>query len=1057
MEGGSGFYNIAVGVRMIGELRIEEMERSVNEIVRRHEVLRTSFGMIEGEPVQEIKESEEVRIEIEDMRGVEEGEREERVREKVEEEAGRGFDLRRGPLMRVKVIRVGEEEHIGVMTMHHIVSDGWSMGLLIKEVGALYEAYSRGEESPLPELEVQYADFAAWQREYLQGEVLDQQINYWKRQLESAPAVLEMPTDRPRPAVQGYLGGSYSMTLSRELTEELKQLSRRENVTLFMTLLAGFETLLMRYSHQEEVMVGTPIANRNRSETESLIGFFVNTLVLRGDLRGDPKFTELLARAREVTLGAYAHQDLPFERLVEEMEPERSMSHSPLFQIMFVLQNMPIGALELPGLRLDPIEINSNVSKFDLVLDARESDGALYTTFEYSKDLFDETTIRRMMSHLETMLKAIVTDPQQRLSALPLFSDSEREEILIEWNDTAGDYPDELCAHELFQNQARINPQALAVSFEKEQLTYAELNRRANQLAHHLQSIGVGPEALVAICMERSIEMIVAVLGVLKAGGAYIPLDPTYPIERLALMLEDAQAKVLLTQARLAHDILLQELHVVCMDKEWATIARNSSENPTSGVERDNLAYVIYTSGSTGKPKGVLISHRAVVNHNFAIAPRYNLNPSDNVLQFAALSFDVAVEEMFPTWLSGAKVVLRPDSALNSHAAFLEFLAREAVTVVNLPTPYWNELIAEQSQSRQDFGLALRLAAVGGEKGLIEQFSFARHLMGAGLRLMNVYGPTETTVTNTIYEWAGEQALQSAGSVPIGRPVANTRMYILDKYLYPVPIGVAGEVYISGDSMARGYLNRPELTAEKFIPDHFANKPGGRLYKTGDVGRFLDDGNIEFLGRIDQQVKVRGFRIELGEIESILSQYPGLREVVVIAREDVAGDKSIVAYMVANGDNAPTTSELRSYVQSKLPDYMVPSWFIPLEELPLTSNGKVDRKRLPAPTQTRPEIDEQFVAPRTPIEEAVAAIWSKVLGIEQIGIYDQFFELGGHSLLATQVVSRVRDMFEVDLTLRNLFEKPTVADLSLVIEDGLIQRLETLTEEEAADMLRKAF
>ena len=1057
LEPGSPFYNIHVGVRISGPLDANIFAASLREIVRRHEVLRTTFSLADGEPVQIIDAAADLDFRLVDLSELE-GERgREEAARRANEEALTPFDLNRGPLLRVRVLRLGSEEHVALFTMHHIISDGWSLGVLVNEVAAIYPALASKGPSPLTDLPIQYADFAVWHREWLQGDVLDLQLAYWKSRLTGAPAVFELPTDRPRPAIQTYRGDAHTVLLATELAENLKALSRQQGVTLFMTLLAAWQTMLMRYTHQEDFVVGTPIANRNRAETEGLIGFFVNTLPMRTDLTGDPAFNELLGRVREITLGAYAHQDLPFERLVEELAPERSLSHALLFQVMFVLQNTPVENLELRGLSLSVMKSRTETAQFDLVLDMRESRQGLETTIEYNVDLFDASTIERMAVHLETLLHGVAANPTPRLSDMPLFSEQQLSQILIDWNNTRSSYPKNICLHELFLAQAEQRADSVAVVFDAEQVTYGELNRRSNKLARYLREMGLRPDCLAAICVERSIEMIVAVLGVLKSGGAYLPLDPAYPRERLLVMLEDSRAGIVITQQRLLAMIPEIPARVVCIDTDWFEVSSRADDNLEAAVTPGNLAYVIYTSGSTGKPKGVLIPHRAVVNHNFAVASPYQLTSRDRVLQFAALSFDVAVEEIFPTWMCGAAVVLLPESAMSSPNSFWKFLDSQRVTVVNLPTAFWNEIVSERASHNGNSRPALRVAAIGGEKGLLERFERAQEVIGPELRLMNVYGPTETTVTNTVYEWRPGSKPGGTSSVPLGRPIANTRMYIVDRHVQPVPIGAPGEVHISGDSMARGYLNRPDLTAEKFIPDPFSDEAGGRTYKTGDVGRLLEDSCIEFLGRVDQQVKVRGFRIELGEIEAVLRSHSDIREAVVVARDGGRGGKRVIGYVVAKNEQPPSIGELRAHVKSRLPEYMVPSVIISLEELPLTGNGKVDRARLPEPAQQRPELEEQYTPPGSPLEELLAQIWSQVLGIDRIGVHDDFFELGGHSLLATQLVSRVRDALSVELALRNLFESPTIAQLSQVVEDGLIKQMEQLSEEEALGALREPY
>jgi len=1065
LEPGSSAYNISTGFRLTGPLDVAALERSLNEIVRRHEALRTSFAVVDGQPVQVIAPAERFKLALVDLQKLPEAERETEARRLASEEAQGPFDLARGPLVRAGLLRLGEREHVLLLTMHHILSDGWSMGVLFRELSVLYEAFSNGDPSPLPELPVQYADFAVWQRQWLQGEVLEEQLSYWRERLGGAPPVLHLPTDRPRPAVQTYRGARKTLRLPNKLTDALKVLSRREEVTLFMTLLSAFKTLLCRYTGQEDIVVGSPIAGRTRPETEGLIGFFVNTLVLRSDLSGNPTFRQLLGRVREVALGAYTHQDLPFEKLVEELQPERNLSHTPLFQVMFALQNVPRKPLELPGLTLSPMQLGIDTAKFDLTLAMVEQDRELSCLFEYNTDLFDAATITRMGGHFKTLLEGIVANPGRRLSELPILTDAERRQLLVEWNDTKRDYPKDQRIHELFEAQVERSPEAVAVVFEDKQLTYRELNCRANQLARYLKRLGVGPEVLVGICVERSLEMVVGLLGILKAGGAYLPLDPEYPKERLAFMLKDAQVPVLLTQQQQLGRLPQHEAQVVCLDADGEAIGQESRQNPVSHVTADNLAYVIYTSGSTGTPKGVPISHRSLALHCADIKRHYELSPCDRVLLFSPLNFDVSLEQILPTLMVGATLILR-DTELWSPEEFPRKISDFQITVVNLPTAYWQQLAQAWSLIESSLNTRLRLITVGGEAMLSGPLKRWQRTPLNRVPLLNAYGPTETTITATTFVVRpGMSGSDVPEVIPIGRPVGDRKVYISDSHGNPVPIGVPGELHIGGSCLARGYFNRPDLTAVSFIPNPFSSEPGARLYKTGDLARYLPDGNIEFLGRLDHQVKLRGFRIELGEIEAVLSQHPDAQESVVTARDDGAGDKLLVAYIVPSRESRPTINMLRNFLKQKLPDYMVPSAFVFLDALPLTPSGKVDRRALPAPDQSRPELESPFVAPRTPVEEALAGIWAEVLKLKQVGVRDNFFDLGGHSLLATQVMSRVRAVLKVELPLRALFEKPTIAELSSVIMavkeeeherfDHLVSELEALSDEEAKRLLAR--
>ena len=1030
-------YNISHALRLSGTLDAKALKRSLEEIVSRHEALRTTFAAVDGEPVQVIAPTIDTKLPVEDLGGLPQSEREARERLALGEKR-RPFDLERGPLFRARLLRLDEEEHVLLVSMHHIVSDGWSMGVFWRELGALYGAFSRGGPSPLAELPIQYADYALWQRRWLEGEVLEEQLGYWKDQLAEL-TTLKLPTDHPRPQVQTHRGARRSLTLPESLTQALKELSRQEGTTLFMVLLGALQVLFSRYSGQEDVAVSIPIAGRTRAETEELIGFFVNTLIMRTDLSGDPSFREVLSRVREVALGAYDHQDLPFEKLVEELQPERDLSRVPLSQVFFALQNMPQEDLKLPNLTLERQKVESGTVKFDLSFFMVEEEQGLKGRLVYNADLFDDTTIERMLRHLQTLLKGIVEDPDQQLSELPLMGEAERHQLLFEWNGTATEYPRDRRVHELFEEQVERTPGAVAVICGDEQLTYRELNRRANQLAHHLRALGVGPETLVGICVERSLEMVVGLLGILKAGGAYVPLDPSYPATRLEFILADTQAPVLLTQERIVER--LPDKHgteIVCLDADWPLIARQAEENVTSRAAADNLAYVIYTSGSTGQPKGVMIEHRAIISYVAASIAAYEITASDNVLQFASLSFDASVEEIFPSLTCGATLVLRSDRMVDSMQRFVRECAEREISLVDLPTAFWHELVLAFESEGLALPPSVRLVIIGGEKALSErvaQWHAHTSQTARPARLVNTYGPTEATVVATHCELRPRVGhdLMPQGEVPIGRPLGNALVYILDGNLNPLPIGVPGELHVGGSGLARGYINRPELTSERFIPDPFSDVPGARLYKTGDIARRRSDGNIEFLGRVDDQVKVRGFRVELGEIETVLGRHPALRGTAVLARTDASGDERLVAYIVPLRRPEPTVRELGDYLKERLPDYMVPSAFMTLDNLVLTPSGKVDRRALPAPDPSGFRAENTYAEPRTPVEEQLVEIWEEVLGLERVGIRDDFFELGGHSLLATRVVSRVRGALRVELPLRYLFETPTVAGLALAV------------------------
>ncbi|WAN69719.1 amino acid adenylation domain-containing protein [Moorena producens JHB] len=1031
LEPGNPAYNRPTNIRLTGSLKVNALERAINEIVGRHEVFRTSFPAVDGQPIQAIAPNLTVKLLIIELSHLPSNERETEVKRIAVEEAQHRFDLSKLPLIQAKLLRLSQEENILLLTMHHIIFDGWSAGVLLKELAVHYEAFTTGKSSPLPPLPIQYADFAIWQRQRLQGERLESQLAYWKKQLGGSLPVLELPTDRPRRPVQTFQGAKQNLLLPQNLSDSLKELSLRAGVTLFMTLLAAFQILLYRYTGEEDIIVGTPIAGRDSIEIEQLIGVFINTLVLRTQLNGNFTFSELLAQVREVALGAYAHQDIPFEKLVEELQPERDLSHTPIFQVLFQLKNLPSQVVEVQGLRIDNCQLETGMAMLDLTLEIEEQSTGLSCLFKYNSDLFDATTIERMAGHFQVLLEGIVANPQQPVYQLPLLTETERHQLLVEWNDTATDYPQYQCIHQLFEEQVELTPDAVAVVFEDKHLTYRQLNNRANQLAHYLRSLGVVPEVLVGICVERSLEMVVGLLGILKAGGAYVPLDPNYPVERLTYMLADSQVPLLLVKQKLQSGFPEREAQVVCLDKDWSVISGYSKENLASLATSACLAYVIYTSGSTGRPKGVEIEHRSLINFAQASRTEYGINKSDRVLQFASISFDAAAEEIYPYLLSGGTLVLRTEQMLSSVSTFWQTCRQWGITVLDLPTAYWQQMMTElETAVKGVFPESVRLVIIGGERALPWLVKNWQKLMDEVPQLVNSYGPTEATVVTALHKIRASDTIQQ--EVPIGRAIANVQIYILDRHLQPVPIGVPGELYIGGVQLARGYLNRPELTQEKFIPSPFSNEPGSRLYKTGDLARYLRDGNIEFLGRIDNQVKIRGFRIELSEIEATLTEYPQVKEAVVIAREDIPGDKRLVAYFVS-GETVPTVSELRSFLKKKLPDYMVPSAFVTLESLPLTPNGKIDRRGLPAPDISQAS-ETTFVPPNTPTEELLGAIWSQVLGIEKIGIDHNFFELGGHSLKATQVISRIQETFSLEFPLRHLFESPTLRELAKIIE-----------------------
>jgi amino acid adenylation domain-containing protein len=1066
LEGKGINYNMAAAIKLLGPLQITALEQSVAGIVSRHEVLRTNFRIVNESPVQiiaPISTRPLAPIEVIELQTLTEDEQSDELERLAKEEAEKSFDLASDSLLRVTLIRIKDEEHVMLVTMHHIISDGWSIGIFIQELSGFYEAFSQGATADLPDLSIQYADFSHWQRQCLEGGIFQSQVDYWKQQLNHAPPLLELPTDRPRPTVQSFRGQQLEFILAPALTEQLQRLSRKYGVTLFMTLLSAFQVLLHRYSGQPDIVVGSPIANRNRREIEGLIGFFVNTLILRNQVDGQQSFDQLLQQVRKVTLDAYAHQDIPFEKLVGELQPERSLSYSPLFQVMFILQNAPVEILNLQDLQLETLAYENTTAKFDLILSLEETDKGLAGSWEYNTDLFNSSTIERMHRHFQILLEGIISNPQQQVADLPLLMAVERQQLLFDWNDTDAEFPSELCVHQLFEQQVERTPEAIAVVFEEQTLTYRELNEKANQLAHHLQSLGVAPDVPVGIYLERSLEMFIAILATLKAGGCCLPLDPTYPIERLHFMMLNAQASVLLTQQSLQTLGAMPATVTFSVDRQWDEIAHYPSENPTCFARAEHLFYLIYTSGSTGTPKGVALPQRAL--SNLISWHLQHVGPSAGTLQFASFGFDVSFLEMFAAWVSGGTLFVPNAHTRQDVEALCQFIASQRIDRVMLPVTLlqlWAEQHSEAPQRYQH----LRQVITAGEQLQLTQAVIQLFEQLPNCELHNYYGPSETHVV-TAYQCTGPTG-QWPTHVPIGRPIGNTQIYVLDQHQQPVPLGVVGEIYIGGLGVARGYLNQPELTAEKFITDPFSDSPKGRLYRTGDLGRYLPDGNLEYIGRIDNQVKLRGFRIELGEIETALALHPQVAQAMVMVHRDAesAKEKCLVSYVVAKEGEQISVGPLRDYLKAKLPEYMVPSFFVLLEEIPLTPNGKIDRKALPQPEDLELEI-ARYVAPRTPAEEVLVQMWSEVLKREQVGIYDNFFELGGHSLLATQLTSRIRKGFGLELPLRDLLESQTVAELTetmaslfggrKVIDEiaRTIQEVEQLSEEDVQFMFEQ--
>jgi amino acid adenylation domain-containing protein/non-ribosomal peptide synthase protein (TIGR01720 family) len=1031
LEPGDPSYLVPAALRLEGPLDASSLARALTEIARRHEILRTSFAVEDGKPVGVVRAPAPIEVPVTRWPALDPADRVDAARREIAAESRRPFDLAAAPMLRARLFELGDDDHVLSLTMHHIVSDAWTEGVWHGELAVLYEAFAAGRPSPLPELAVQYADYAAWQRRWLSGDVLDRQLAYWRSQLDRAPAALDLPTDRPRPPVQSHAGGRRTVVFPAALRDALEAFSRREGVTLFMTLLAAFDVLLARHAGQDDVVIGSPIANRTRAETETLMGFFVNTLVLRAEIPEGITFRALLRRVRDTCLGAYAHQDMPFERLVTELAPERDLGRTPLFQVMFAFQNAGGGGVKLPGLSVRNFGADTLASKFDLTLIMGAAPGGLVASMEYAADLFDAPTIERLLEHLGVLLAGAVQDPDQPVWALPLLAEPERRTVLEAWNDTAFAHPGELAIHEVFSAQAARTPDALALSFEGRTVTYRELDERANRLAHALRRRGIGPESLVGVCLSRGVEMVVALYGVLKAGGAYVPFDPEYPRDRLAFMLTDARVSVMLTEAALVDVLPASDAAVIRLDADWDTIAAEPADAPArAGLTLDTLAYVIYTSGSTGRPKGAMNAHRGILNRLQWMQHAYGLGAADRVLQKTPFSFDVSVWELFWPLMYGARLVLARPGGHREPGYLLDVIEEAGITTMHFVPSMLNVFLDELERQGASRAGSLRRVMCSGEAlppALASRFfgSFA------SVELHNLYGPTEAAVDVTA--WACERG---AAIVPIGRPIHNTRMYVLDAHLGPAPIGVRGELYIGGVQVGRGYLERPELTRERFIDDPFAGPPA-RLYRTGDVARWLPSGALEYVGRADFQVKLRGFRVELGEIESTLLDHPSVREAIVLAREDTPGATRLVGYLACSDGPAPTVAELRAFLQVKLPEYMIPAAFVLLPALPLTASGKVDRKALPAPEEgERLELGAAFVAPETLAEQVLAAIWAAVLRREDVGVHDNFFAVGGDSILSIQIVARAQQA-GLRITPRQLFQHPTIAELAAVAGTSL--------------------
>ncbi|WP_437811936.1 amino acid adenylation domain-containing protein [Sorangium sp. So ce1078] len=1024
---GAPVYHIAAALRLSGALDERALERAVTELAARHEALRTSFPSVAGRPVQKIAQPAPVALPLEDLSALAQEARESALQARLREEARRAFDLAEAPPVRWTLFRTSEREHALALTCHHLIADGWSMNVLLRELSLLYGAFAGGQPPALSPLSLQQADHALWQRRNEQMVPRERELSYWRERLKGPVPPLALPTDRPRPSVQTYAGAREELALPPELVARLTALGRGAGATLFTIVAAGLFALLHRYTGQSDVCIGTPVAARPRAALEGVIGCLLNTLALRVDLSGNPSVTELLARVRAAVLEAQAHQEVPFERVLAELSLERTLSHTPLFNVMLAMDPPPAQAPEIPGLSIAVQRVDTRTAQFDLTLSLTlDAQGGARGAWEYNTDLFDRATVARMARHLLAILDGLAAGPEARVADLPVMDAAEREQLLIGWNATSAEAPLDRCAHELFEAQVERTPEAAAVVFGAEALTYRELNRRANQLAHHLRSLGVGPDVPVGLCVERSIDMVVGMLGVLKAGGAYVPLDPSYPDERLEFILEDTGAPVLLTQQHLAPRLDGRGARALCLDTQRESIERAPGGNPERLGTPECLAYVIYTSGSTGKPKGVMIPHRGLVNYLTWCVEAYRVSEGQGALVHSSIGFDLTITGLYAPLLVGGRVILAGEVEGEGLARAL--CEQEGLSLVKLTPAHLavlNLLVRPEEAAQRT-----RAFVIGGEALSWSTLRFWQQ-NAPETRLINEYGPTETVVGCCIHE-AGRGA-GDAASVPIGRPIANTQLYVLDRKLEPVPVGVSGELYIGGAGVARGYLNRPALTAERFVPDPFGAEAGARLYRTGDACRWRGDGTLEYLGRLDHQVKIRGYRIELGEIEGVLMQHESVREAVVVVREDSPGNKRLVGYVTRRDGPAPEPEALRAWAAKALPGYMVPAPILVLEQLPLSQNGKVDRRALPPPDALVDATARDTTPPRTDLERALAAIWREVLSVPQVGIHDNFFDLGGHSLLLAQVHSRLRATVDRDLRLLVLFQHPTIASLAAAL------------------------
>jgi len=1048
LQPGNTAYNIFNASRIRGSLNVPIMERVINELIRRHEVLRTTLKSVDGLPVQVIAPDLEITLKPVSLEHLPEEERYDEAVRLTTEEFARPFDLEKDPLVRVGLLRLAKDDFVLQINMHHAITDRWSFAVFEKELAVLYQAFATGQASPLPELPIQFADYAVWQRERMNGDEYKKDLEYWIRQLAGAPFVLDFPTDFPRPPIQNFQGARVYVTYPKSLLDGLKGLSRREGVTMFMTLMAAFKTLIYRYTNQHDILISTPIGTRLRPETENLVGYLLNILIVRTDLSGNPTFRELLKREQDASIGAFAHQEVPFGKLVQELRPKQDPSRNPIAQVAFLYLDFPEAtAMQFLGLTASHIDIDNGAARFDITLAMTETPEGFTVSIEYIRDIFERGRMERMAKHLRILLEGIIANPDAHLSDLPLLTPGEQQQLLQLWNDTAQQFPSTLLVHQLFEQQAALRPHAPVLLFEDQTLTFSEINNRANQLARHLLCCGLEPEARVGVMLPRTPDVLVALLAIFKAGGCYLPLDAEYPAERLAFMLEDAAVSLLITEESLHVHLPEQAPRVITLDAEQ--LAKQSMANVESEVYPEQLAYIIYTSGSTGRPKGVSVEHRQLLHTMQSTQEVFKFTEADCVPSISSFSFDISLLELLCAPLAGGRCLLvSTRGALE--ATVTARVLQEATALHALPGLMRRLLSFTREQSSSETSRQLRLLVVGGEAVAPELVAEMQEVWGsADIRIM--YGPTEAAIMCAGCEVSREEAISHQ---MVGRPLSNTVLRILDSNGNLVPVGVDGEICIGGAGLARGYWQSADLTAEKFVSEQYGATEGARIYRTGDRGRYLPDGNIVFTGRMDEQVKVRGFRIELGEIESVLREHESVLDAVVIALEDKGSEKRLVAYVVTAQGASRNVSELRSHLKERLPDYMIPSAFVYLDALPLTSHAKIDRRALPAPDTERPALAEAFIAPQTPAEKSLASIWTKLLNVNGIGINDDYFELGGDSLLATQLASQVRGVFEIELPLVELFRHPTLAEMAAAIEEAIIEQMEEISDEDAEQLLK---